>query len=66
MGHNASGSYNHILITKVEVRQDLKSWNKKVFGNVATTMREASNQLVSKILRREKVPFLWKNLKLEC
>lgn len=40
------GSFNHIPVGKLKVlKQDLKAWNREVFGNVTTNEVVALNQI---------------------
>ena len=44
--YNFSGSYNHILACKLKAqKQDLKVWNREVFGNVSLNKNVALNQI---------------------
>ena len=45
-GYIVQGSFCHILAVKLKaLKQDLKTWNKKVLGNVTTKELEALAQL---------------------
>ena len=45
-GYSAQGSFSHILVAKLKaLKQDLKVWNKDVFGNVSTQKLTALSQL---------------------
>ena len=44
--YNFSGSYNHILACKLKaLKQDLKVWNREVFGNVSLNKNAALSQI---------------------
>lgn len=45
-GYSAQGSFSHILAIKLRaLKQDLRVWNKEVFGNVYTKKLAALSQL---------------------
>ena len=53
--YNFSGSYNHILACKLKaLKQDLKVWNREVFGNVSLN-KNVALRLVSGTPRKETV-----------
>ena len=44
--YNFSGSYSHILACKLKaLKQDLKVWNREVFGNVSLNKNVALSQI---------------------
>ena len=44
--YNFSGSYNHILDSKLKaLKQDLKVWNREVIGNVSLNKNIALSQI---------------------
>lgn len=46
MGYTFTGSYGHVLAAKLKaLKQDIKKWNKEVFGNVITRENEALKKI---------------------
>ena len=46
-GYTFSGSFGHILLRKLKVlKQDLKTWNKEVIGNVSSNKEVVLSQII--------------------